>query len=160
MPPKRTTGFKDAHISSFGLKVCERDPSTKHVVLVACQFCTYFGCKEKVGAKRKATTNVQYFHKPFCTDVYKQHMQSQHPQHWARYSALTSKEEKSSFFTNNAPVVHWNTICSHFVGSQAHIHYFVNKEIVDIIIGEMLFHPDDTNEGKSIEHIRGRCWTR
>ena len=73
-------------------------------------------------------------------------MQSQHPQHWARYSALTSKEEKSSFFTNNAPVVHWNTICSHFVGSQAHIHYFVNTEIINIIIGEMLFHPDDTNK--------------
>ena len=37
-------------------------------------------------------------------------------------------------------------IKSHFSGTQAPLHWFVNKNIIDVIIGEMLFHPDDSNK--------------
>ena len=38
------------------------------------------------------------------------------------------------------------TIRSYFTGSQVPRHEFIRKEIVDVIIGEMFFHPDDGNE--------------
>jgi hypothetical protein len=58
-----------------------------------------------------------------------------------------TKEKKTAFFNKEAPVVDRNdTLKSHFGGSQAKVHFFVSKGIIDIIIGEMLFHPDDSND--------------
>ena len=145
MPPKRKTPFKNAHLSAYGLKICERDPSTKAVVSVSCRFCVHFGREEKVGAKRKPTSNVQYFRQPFRADVYQRHMKAQHSQRWETYCKL-SEEQKATFFDENAPVVHRDTIRSYFGGAQQPVHFFVNKDIVDVIVGEMLFHPDDAND--------------
>ena len=125
--------------------MCERDASTMTVVSVSCQFCLHFGREEKIGAKRKVTANITYFRRPFRADTYSRHLLSQHSTHWQTYRELT-KEQKTVFFENDAPVVHRNTLKSHFGGSQAAVHYFANKDIVDIIIGEMLFHPDDSND--------------
>ena len=58
MPPQRKTPINNVHIIAFGLKVCERDPSTKFVVSIMFLFCVYFGLEEKVGAKWKATSNI------------------------------------------------------------------------------------------------------
>jgi len=74
-------------------------------------------------------------------------VQSQHGVIWERYSAL-SNEEKAIFFNENAPVVHRNTLRSHFEGAQEQIHYFVNKDIVDVIIGNMFFEHDDDDISK------------
>ena len=145
MAPKRTTLFNESRVIAFGLTVCERDASTKAVVSVSCRFCLHFGRDVKIGAKRKATANIQYFRRPFRADTYSRHMDSQHSVHWKTYSELT-KEQKTGFFDEEAPVVHRNTLKSHFGGSQATAQYFVNKGIVDIIIGEMHFHPDDSND--------------
>ena len=145
MAPKRVTAFNEGHVLAYGLTVCERDASTMTVVSVSCQFCLHFGREEKIGAKRKATANITYFRRPFRADTYSRHMLSQHSTHWQTYCELT-KEQKTVFFENEAPVVHRNTLKSHFGGSQAAVHYFANKGIVDIIIGEMLFHPDNSND--------------
>ena len=102
MAPKRTTLFNESHVIAFGLTVYERDASTKAVVSVSCRFCLYFGRDVKIGAKHKATANIQYFRRPFRADTNSRHMDSQHSVHWKTYS--------------------------------------------DIIIGEMLFHPDDLND--------------
>ena len=72
-------------------------------------------------------------------------MQSQHSVHWKTYRELQNAE-KVVFFDEVPPVVHRNAHKSHFGGSQAVKHYFADKGIVDIIIGEMLFHPDDSND--------------
>ncbi|OAE29441.1 hypothetical protein AXG93_4548s1190 [Marchantia polymorpha subsp. ruderalis] len=72
-------------------------------------------------------------------------MMSQHPGRWKEYSELTPTE-KTVFFDDNALVVHHSTIKSHFFGAQVPLHLFVNKSIVDVIINEMLFHPDDSND--------------
>ena len=71
-------------------------------------------------------------------------MQSQHSVHWKTYHALTNTQ-KDTFFDEAAPVVHRNTLKSHFGGNQAAAHFFADKGIIDIIIGEMLFHPHDSN---------------
>jgi hypothetical protein len=144
MPPKkRTTPFNEDHVVAYGLKICERAPTTKQVLSVSCQFCVHFGREEKVGAKRKATTNVHYFRCPFRVDVFKSHMLSQHSVNWERYASLP-KKEKARFFEESSPVVHRNTLRSHFAEVQVPAHYFVNRNIVDVIIGEMLFDPDDS----------------
>lgn len=72
-------------------------------------------------------------------------MLSQHSTHWQTYCELT-KEQKTVFFEKEAPVDHRNTLKSHFGGgSQAAVQYFAKKGTVDIIVGEMLFHPDDSS---------------
>jgi hypothetical protein len=109
--------------------------------------CVHFGREEKIDAKRKATTNIQYFRCPFRADVFARHLQSQHRSTWERYSAM-SNEEKVAFFTENAPVVHRNTLRSHFGGAQDQIHHLVNKDIVDVIISEMFYTPDDDTVAK------------
>lgn len=144
MSKKRTTPFNEAHTLVYGLRPCERDTATSAVVSVACQFCVHFGREQKLGAKRKATANIQYFKRPFRVDMYAKHMKAQHAQQWETYSAL-SNTQKSTFFDEQAPTPYRDTIRSHFGGSQQAVHHFVNKEIVDVIIGEMLFHPDDSN---------------
>ena len=50
MPPKRTTPFNESHVLAYGLKVCERDASTKEVVSVSCRFCVHVGREAKIGA--------------------------------------------------------------------------------------------------------------
>ena len=146
MPPKkRSTPFNQSHCLEYGVKVCQVDPALRVVLLVACLFCIHFGREVKVGQKRKATCNTKYFKRPFRKDNYNLHMEGQHSGCWSVYHSL-SKEDKAKFFDENAPVVHQNTIKSHFSGTQAPVHWFVNKNIFDVIIGEMLFHPDDLNE--------------
>ena len=70
-------------------------------------------------------------------------MNLQHPLRWKEYSAL-SQSEKGSYFDEN--VVHRNTTKSHFGGSQFHAQLFIDKGIVDVIIGSMLFQDDDSND--------------
>ena len=136
MPAQRKTPFNNANVIAFGLKVRERDPSTKVVVSVICLFCLHFGCEDKVGAKRKSYEQLLVFQTSICADAYQKHMKTQHPQNWETYRAL-SNEQKATSFDESAPVVHWNTIRSHFGGVQAHMYYFVSKSIVDEIVGEI-----------------------
>ena len=148
MPPKkRITPFNQEHVIAYGLKVCERDPTTKQIVSVSCRFCVHFGREEKVGAKRKATTNIQYFRCPFRADVYTKHLVSQHSSNWEIYRALSNKK-KSTFFEENALVVHRNTLKSYFSGAQIPLHFFVEKDIIEIIVGELLFDADEEDISK------------
>jgi len=75
----------------------------------------------------------------------------QHPERWIEYCEL-SHSKKAGFFDSNAPMVHRNTIKSHLVGSQAPANLVVDKSIIDVIIGEMLFQDDDANEEIMKEH--------
>lgn len=67
--------------------------------------------------------------------MYLWHMISQLPERWKEYSELTSGE-KTSFFDDNVPVVYRNTIKSHFGASQVPVKLFVDKGIVDVIVGD------------------------
>ena len=72
-------------------------------------------------------------------------MSLQHSLRWKVYSAL-GQSEKASYFDENAPAVHRNTIKSHFGGYQVPVQLFVDKGFVDVIIGNMLFQDDDSND--------------
>ena len=119
------------------------DPQSAEVVSVSCSFCVNFGREEKPGAKCKATANMMYFKKPFRTDAYKQHLEDQHPEHWKQYQ-LTSDALKKNYFQDRAHAVSFqNRIAAYLPGIQVPIHHTVRKGIVDIIIGEMYFEPNE-----------------
>jgi hypothetical protein len=68
-------------------------------------------------------------------------------------SSTTSANEKATFFDDDAPVVHRNTLRSHFGQAQEPIYHFASKDIVDVIIGDrdMFFDPDE----RDFERLRG-----
>ena len=57
-----------------------------------------------------------------------------------------SNEGKKSYFQNDIP--HQETIQAHFQGTQVPHHEFVDKTIVDGIIGDMYFHPENEEQVK------------
>ena len=139
-PKKRSTPFQRKHESEYGLKVVERQANNSRVIAVACQFCTTFGREEKVGSKRSRTANIKYFRAPFRPEHYRKHAETQHPERFNEYREA-SKEEKAKFFDNFTPAS--NTLHRHYGGAQLTLKKFIDKPIVDIIVGEMLFDPDE-----------------
>ncbi|TYZ52311.1 hypothetical protein PybrP1_002894, partial [[Pythium] brassicae (nom. inval.)] len=100
---KRCVGFKEAHALKFGLEVAACEPETGVVVSVVCLFCKHFGREGKVDSKRAVTANLKYFRHSFRTDQYRQHLLSQHPRAWARYSDVSELERRSFFPSGDDP---------------------------------------------------------
>jgi len=99
------------------------------------------GCSN--GCKRKQTTNTKYF-QSFCVNNYKKHLQSQHCLKWTEYQSIKSNAEAVNlFFKLEALFV--NKLESHFELEKAQT-FVVNKDIVDIIISEMLLDPNNNNK--------------
>jgi hypothetical protein len=94
----RKTPFQIKHELEFGLKVSQRDPGTKLVLSVRCQFCVHFGKEEKVGSKRKAAQTTKEFGPPFRQENYRSHLNSQHPIRWAEYCKLPNDGDRVAFF--------------------------------------------------------------
>ena len=99
--------------------------------------------------KRARTANVQYFKRPFRTDVYKKHHVNVHPEKWQVYSALSS-DEKKEFFNGVLSVS--NTLHAHF-DSEVPLRFTFNRDIVDVLIGELLFDPDDVENQKTKQRV-------
>ena len=145
MPPKKAKkapAFNPTYAKKYGLRISSRDLSTKKVVSIECCFCVAFGCKCIVGAKRKATNNIHFF-TSFPADQIKAHMEGQHAEKWWEYD-WSSPEEKESFFKCICPFK--STLHSHFGGSETALQFSMNKDIVDVLIGEMLFDPSGDEE--------------
>ena len=86
-------------------------------------------------------------------------MELQDPAQWKEFSKL-SNEGKKAYFQNDTP--HQETIQAHFQGTQVPHHEFVDKTIVDGIIGEMYFHPEDEEQVKEgvlsiFQENNGQC---
>jgi hypothetical protein len=139
MPKGLKTPFQRGHEVQYGLQVTERDPRTSAVLAVSCRFCLKFGREAKPGAKRKRTSNVQVFKTPFHTDAYKKHHANVHPEKWQQYLDF-STEEKETFF--DGAFNHASTLMAHFE-SEGALTLTFNRDIVEVIIGDMLFDPDD-----------------
>jgi hypothetical protein len=139
------------HLTKYGLKVANRNAGTGAVESVVCRFCISFGREEALDAlesdakRRKKTSNPLYF-KTFRTDSYLKHLNSQHSRKYASYTALLSTSDKDAFFSTPAvPYVH--TLNAVFESETA-VTFTIQSEIVETIIGCLLFHPDDV-EGAS-----------
>jgi hypothetical protein len=141
-PTARTTKFQLQHTTEFGLSVTQRDIITKEVCSVRCLFCSYLGKQSAKGDKRQRlqTENIKDWKAPFRTTNYRLHHEGQHKELWAAYQKL-SYDAKKAYFDNTV-----ETIGSYFgVSNRTHTVYSISAPIVDRIIGEMFFHPDDQN---------------
>jgi hypothetical protein len=99
--------------------------------------------------KRKATTNVQGWSHPSCYNNIENHFRNQHSGQWALYQALESSFERTSFF-DDVPVTFKNSIKVHFpslsLGAERQIVYDIEKDIVDTIVGDMMFNLKDQDD--------------
>lgn len=133
----------------YGLEIASRGVN-KEVESVRCKFCVTFG-KESTSSsserKRKVSSTVKYFTKPFRKDNYTSHLKV-HSEKFAEYGAL-SNEQKKGFFKVKEKFV--NTLDAHFeVQRKEHVLCF-DADIVEKIIGDMLFDLDDVEECTSKE---------
>ena len=99
-----------------------------------------FGRDEKIGGKRARTKNVKYF-STFQTDGYKLHLSTAHTEKWEEYQNIERAEDKEVFFAS-APVAFGNTLHAH-LESASHLRVFISAKIVEDVIADLLFHPDD-----------------
>lgn len=138
--------FNADHTVRFGLKVTSRSVQDAKVTACVCQFCEVFGRENSeqhaVTKKRKKTERIKYF-QTFRTDIYTQHLIKEHPQKWTAYQQLATDSDKEAFFAQ-VPTPFIATLVAHF-GSVSHLVFAVNSALVDVVIGTLLFHPDNEN---------------
>jgi len=132
--------FVHKHASTYGLRIMELCPRTSRVVSVHCQFCVYFGFDDdptKPPRKRgHKTTNMTWT--SFRSDNYRHHHDTQHALKWHEYQAC-SFEEKSHFVRH---ILCANTMRAH-INTAVPFKFIIQLSIVDTLIGDMFFHPDD-----------------
>jgi len=94
-------------------------------------------------------TTVQGWSHPFHYDNIENHLRNQHSGQWALYQALESSFERASFF-DDVLVAFKNSIKAHFLssslGTKRQIVYDIEKDIVDTIVGNMMFNPEDQDD--------------
>ncbi len=146
MSEKCSSGYVKDNDICYGLKVAYCDPKSSKVTGLQCRFCITFGWEEKVGSKCKAATTVQGWSHPFYYDNIENHLCNQHSGQWALYQALESSYRRISFF-DDVLVAFKNSIKVHFpsssLGAERQIVCNIEKDIVDTIVGNMMFNPED-----------------
>jgi hypothetical protein len=70
---KRSSEYVKANDNRFGLRVSSKAPNCNNVNSLQCRFYIAFGREEKVGAKRKLSTDVQGWIRPFRYDNIENH---------------------------------------------------------------------------------------
>lgn len=83
---------------------------------------------------------MKYLTEAFPVDNYTKHQAKQHPMPWSKYQAGTD-EEKKTFFDTIFPVK--ETLCSHYTRQKVAKHFLLDAPIVNVIIGDMLWDPED-----------------
>ena len=148
---KHVVVFQEKHCNEYGLQITSRDAASSKVTSVVCLFCTAFGREANVGAKRKRSQKPKYWSTgSFRVDNYLSHMRSQHASKWTEYQLLNSIDDRLAFFESmEVPFV--NTLHAHFGNEGAALRFWINKPIVETILGEMFFHPDDVD---GVTHTR------
>jgi hypothetical protein len=158
MPAKRKPSkFIAAHALTYGIKVTSRDPQNKEPTAVICMFCSVYGREEdvSVGRKRARTAKPKFWNGPsFRSDYFKAHMEQQHSEKWKDYQELSPEAKKKFFDLPKTTPKNNGSQMSMFAFAEARQHkltYLLDRDIVEVVIGDMLFHPDDIH---GITHSR------
>lgn len=136
------TRFMHEHAVKYGLKIIHRDPATGEVISVRCEFCAYLGREDKKREERqRAKTEAKMtWTNNFRVDLYQAHLKGEHPSAWNKYQAF-SYDDKVGFFTRQMVVK--NTMLHHVNYSSKSIQFIIDSNIIDVLICDMFFHPDD-----------------
>jgi hypothetical protein len=136
------TAFQQSWLLQYGIEVSEVHPGTKVVQSAACRFCKYFGRKpaNMDVRKRHPTAKIKYFMSPWRADMIAQHVKDQHSEKWMEYSAADNSA-KQLFF--GSLIARSNTLHNYMDLDADAVTFNVSHEIVDIVIGQLLFRDDD-----------------
>ena len=142
----RNTPFQVAHCVQYGLQIIKRHPHKQHVIGVRCRFCLHFGREVQVvqqepsRSKRQLTAKIKDWTPPFRPEYYGAHHTAQHSTRWQDYQSL-SYDEKQSYFNNR--IRYKDTIFNHFGQENSHLVFNIDRHIVETVIGDMFFHPNE-----------------
>jgi hypothetical protein len=75
---------------------------------------------------------------PYCLELYRKHFEKQHAKGWLEYQGL-SKAEKEMFFNRHKKA----TINRFFCMANDVLEMTIVSKIVDELIGDLYFHPND-----------------
>ncbi len=95
-----------------------------------------------MGMKRGRSEHVKYFKAPFRKENYSLHHTRMHSTQWAEYRELEASAKKS-FFDNGMISDSQTTMHAFAAPHTPQVSVLIDKDIVDVIIGEMMFHPED-----------------
>ena len=142
--PKRNTPFQSFHALDFVLRIIKSITGARStVVTVVCRFCEVFGKDEAVEERKRSRSDcVKYFKASFRKENFSLHIQRMHSSKWTGYCKLYSVAKNSFFDIGSSS------------GSQATMNVFagphtlplrelIDKDIIDIIIVDMMFQPED-----------------
>ena len=98
----KVKSFQNAWLENYGIRITARCPMTSEVLSAVCQFCDSFGAEDNNNpdCKRKRTSNICYFKKPWQSDHMKRHCETFHPSRFAAFNSL-STQDKKNFFQGN-----------------------------------------------------------
>jgi len=141
---KRGSGFVTKDCYDFAVQITERDKATSEVKSVCCRMCMVFGREEGAGDRtRKRTKRPKYWgQKTFKESNFLSHLTQQHTSKWQEYCQLRSNEEKEEFLRAGLPAR--QTVLHGFVRTEQQVEFSISKPIIDVIIREMMFHPEDS----------------
>ncbi|KAH9536202.1 hypothetical protein CY35_17G095900 [Sphagnum magellanicum] len=143
---------KPTYKQKLGLRVTNRDVKTSAVIEAVCLFCKYFGRQiDMANRKRAVGVTNQTYGLDFRADVMTKHMESQHHEKWSEYQAL-SLSEQFKFF--NGIVSRNNMLHRYIEIDDDELTLKISNVVVDTIIGELLFRPEDEMIMTVIGHTR------
>jgi len=76
----------------------------------------------------------------FRVDLYRKHLVGEHHTAWQNYQTCSHEEKKEFFATTTS---HKNTMLQHVQHSEKPFKFIINASIIDTLICDMFFHPED-----------------
>ncbi|KAI2514226.1 hypothetical protein MHU86_119 [Fragilaria crotonensis] len=135
--------FHERWLKAYGVRVTARDAATGNVCSVECQFCRAFGKEGRHDRIRAPRSNIKMFSKPWRPDHMKTHMVEQHQQRFEEYAALPPGEKASYFVTCAGGKPEVSNFFRPAITNDSTVNVWIDRSIVEGIIGNMLFDPDD-----------------
>ncbi len=138
MSAKRTTLFQLSHCLEYGLIITGHDVK-KAMLCVQCNLCVYGGQSgDDIDRNRMRSKSMCFFMPPYHPKLYRKHLKKQHAEGWFEYQGLF-KVEKQMFFDRQKKA----TINRFFCTTNDVLKMTIASKIVDELIGDLYFHPND-----------------
>jgi len=135
----------------YGLEVTEQEGAC--VKAAHCRFCKYYSRQVPLSNRKRGPRKTdQFYTVPFRADLIVKHLEGQHTDKWAEYVTL-SPSEQDTFFNLVQPRA--NTMYHYMDMEGDEINLVVSTKIVDVIIDEMLFRPEDELDAANDDDLAG-----
>ena len=150
----KAKAFQNAWLEKYALRSTARCSKTSEVVSVVCQFCESYGAEDddkNPDRKRKRTSNVCFFKKPWRSDHIKRHCETFHPSRFAEYGDLTNDAERIQFFRPDAKYAHIKLFGAASPKDES-IFCTIGLPIIDVIVAKLLLEPMTEEEDNDINY--------